>query len=72
MPHCHDFGQDGGCAKIVNRGQSRSLCHRGDDGLEFRKQRDPAILAQYPNTAAWAERLRIRPAVGRGMMVLGG
>jgi len=31
---------------------------------------DGAGLAGYPLTAAWAERLRIRPAVGRGMGVV--
>jgi glutathione S-transferase len=33
--------------------------------------RDTATLARYPLTAAWAERLRVRPAVGRGMGVVG-
>jgi glutathione S-transferase len=32
--------------------------------------RDAAALKARPNAAAWAERLRIRPAVGRGMMVV--
>lgn len=32
--------------------------------------RDPGGLSGYPLTAAWAERLRIRPAVGRGMGVV--
>jgi glutathione S-transferase len=32
--------------------------------------RDPSGLALSPNAAAWAERMRLRPAVGRGMGVL--
>ena len=31
-----------------------------------------ADLAAYPNIRAWMERLRIRPAVGRGLGVLAG
>jgi hypothetical protein len=33
--------------------------------------RNGAAIADYPLTEAWAERLRIRPAVGRGMGVVG-
>jgi hypothetical protein len=33
--------------------------------------RNGAAIADYPMTKAWAERLRIRPAVGRGMGVVG-
>ena len=33
---------------------------------------DVGALKALPNAAAWAERLRIRPAVGRGMMVVSG
>lgn len=32
--------------------------------------RDSAGLGHYPMTTAWAERLRLRPAVGRGMGVV--
>ena len=32
--------------------------------------RDAVGFAQLPKTQAWVERLRIRPAVGRGMMVV--
>ena len=34
--------------------------------------RDEDGLETWPNTAAWVERLRIRPAVGRGMCVVSG
>lgn len=33
--------------------------------------RNGDAIADYPKTKAWAERLRIRPAVGRGMGVVG-
>lgn len=34
--------------------------------------RDAGALTRFPLTAAWVERLRIRPAVGRGMGVVSG
>jgi glutathione S-transferase len=33
-------------------------------------RRDPGALARRPNLARWGERLRIRPAVGRGLMTV--
>ena len=42
-----------------------------DMAMYPRVVRSGAAIADYPMTRAWAERLRIRPAVGRGMGVVG-